>query len=97
MQMGHFKPRGSKGGSGTYFNENNLRPQCGSCNAFEGGKTEEYEAKLVIEIGQESVDKLKVLHKLPSPYGPRDYPGLTLYYKAKVQKLLEETGIRKWW
>lgn len=97
MQMGHFKSRGSGGGSGTYFNEDNIRPQCGSCNAFEGGKPEEFERRLVSELGQAVVDRLKVLHKLPSPYGPRDYIGLILYYKTEVQKLLEETGIRKWW
>ncbi len=96
MQMGHFKPRGSGGGSGTYFNEDNIRPQCGSCNAFEGGKPEEFEKRLIIEIGQKEVAKLEILHLLPSPYGPRDFPGLTLHYKAEVEKLLEETGIKKW-
>lgn len=97
IQAGHWKPRSSGGGSGTYFDERNIRPQCGSCNGFEGGKSEEFRANLVKEYNEETVLELERLHRLPSRWGPREYPGLILYYKAEVEKLLKKTGIRKWW
>ncbi|KKN75778.1 hypothetical protein LCGC14_0376540 [marine sediment metagenome] len=95
-QAGHYKPRGLGGGSGTYFDERNIRVQCGSCNGFEGGRTEEFREGLVAEYDEETVQELERLHRLPSRWGPREFPGLVLYYQAEVGKLLKETGIKKW-
>ena len=97
IQAGHYKARGIGGGSGTYFDERNIGPQCGSCNGFEGGRPEKFREYLVEKYDEETVQDLERLHKLPSRWGPRQYPGLILHYKVEVSRLLEETGIKKWW
>jgi hypothetical protein len=96
-QAGHFRSRGHGGSSGLYFDERAIRLQCAKCNGFDGGRPQEFREQLVREYGEETVRELERLHKLPSRWGPREYPGLILYYKAETQKLLEETGIQKWW
>ncbi len=97
IQAGHWQPRGSGGGSGTYFHECNVGPQCGQCNGFEGGKPEEFKAYLIKRHNKIIVQELESMHKLPSRWGSREYPGLTLYYREKVEQILKETGARKWW
>lgn len=98
MDGGHFKSREMGGASGLYFDERAIRVQCKQkCNAFGQGKPTEFRANLVKEYNEETVLELERLHRLPSRWGSREYPGLILHYKAEVKKLLEETGIRKWW
>ncbi len=97
IQCGHWKPRSSGGSSGTYFDERNIGPQCGNCNGFGGGETDKFRAYIVKKYDEDVAQELERLHLLPSRWGPREYPGLTLYYKTEVEKLLKETGIRKWW
>lgn len=98
MDGGHFKSREMGGASGLYFDDRAIRVQCKQkCNAFGQGKPTEFRENLVKEYNEDTVLHLERLHKLPSRWGPREYPGLTLYYKTEVEKLLKETGIRKWW
>jgi hypothetical protein len=80
-----------------YFDERAIRLQCAKCNGFEGGRYEEFREGLVNEYGEETVKELEKLHKLPSRWGPKEYPGLIEYYKDETERLLKETGIRKWW
>ncbi len=98
MDGGHFKSREMGGASGLYFDERAIRVQCKQkCNAFGQGKPTEFRANLVKEYDEKIVVELERLHRLPSRWGPREYPGLILYYKSEVEKLLKEHGIRKWW
>jgi len=56
-QLGHFIPR-SVGGALLKYNLDNLRLQCYFCNINLGGNGSEFYRKLVLEKGQEHVDKL---------------------------------------
>jgi hypothetical protein len=56
MQCGHFVSRSQLW---TRFDENNARPQCSTCNVTKRGNLEVYEDRLVGEIGEEKVDRLK--------------------------------------
>ncbi len=96
-QAGHFRSRGIGGSSGLYFDERAIRVQCSKCNTWRQGQPTEFRLGLVDEYGEEIVLELERIHKLPSRWGPKEYYGLILHYKAEVAKLLEETGIRKWW
>ncbi len=96
-QAGHFKTRGQGGSSGLYFDDRAIRLQCATCNSFEQGRPKEFREGLVNEYSEETVQELERLHSLPSRWGPREYQGLSLYYETETKKLLEETGITKWW
>lgn len=97
MDAGHFKSRDIGGSSGLYFDERAIRLQCKQCNAHRQGCPTEFREGLVKEYGEATVIELEQLHRLPSRWGPREFPGLIIFYKAEVKKLLEETGIVKWW
>lgn len=94
---GHFKSRDIGGSSGLYFDERAIRFQCKQCNSQRQGAPTEFREGLVNEYDEATVQELERLHKLPARWRPRDFPGLILYYKAEVRKLLEETGIKPWW
>jgi hypothetical protein len=96
-QAGHFRSRGHGGSSGLYFDERAIRVQCAKCNAWRQGRPDEFREGLVDEYGEETVQELERLHKMPSRWGPKDYPLLTMLYKREVETLLEENGLRKWW
>lgn len=96
-QAGHFRSRGHGGGSGLYFDARAVRVQCAKCNAWHQGKPDEFREGLVKEYGEKTVRELERFHKLPSRWGPHEYPGLIEYWKAETMRLLELTGIRKWW
>ena len=96
MDGGHFKSRDIGGSSGLYFEERAIRLQCKNCNAHRQGCPTEFREGLVKEYGELTVERLEMIHRLPSRWGPREFPGLILYYKAEVAKLLKETGIKKW-
>ena len=53
---GHFISRSY---SPTKYDENNVRPQCGGCNGYGNGKPIEYERRLKLEIGDDTVESLK--------------------------------------
>ena len=57
-QAGHWIPRTY---SPTKYEEDNLRPQCSSCNEFHHGKPVEFERRLKLEIGDERVEELKTM------------------------------------
>ena len=56
LQCWHFIPRNILI---TRWNEDNCRPQCVGCNVFGNGKILDFEDRLIREIGQKEVDKLK--------------------------------------
>lgn len=56
-QLGHFIPN-SVGGALLRYNLDNLRLQCYYCNINLGGNGSEFYRRLVLEKGQEHVDKL---------------------------------------
>ena len=55
-QAGHFIPRNY---SPTKYEEDNVRPQCSTCNEFFAGKPVEFERRLRDQIDDEAVEALK--------------------------------------
>ena len=94
---GHFKSRDIGGSSGLYFDERAVRFQCKQCNGYRQGAPQEFREGLVKEYGEDTVQELERLQKLPSRWRPKDYPALTEYWKAETLRLMDETGVRKWW
>ena len=60
-------------------------------------KPDEFRAGLVKEYTEKKVQEFERLHKLPSRWGSKDYPGLIEYWKQETQRLLRETGLLAWW
>jgi hypothetical protein len=92
MDMGHCIGRGSGGGSGVYFNEDNLDIQCKPCNGFYGGRRNEFEQHLKDKHGggiMEELERLNMTHR----YSSTEYPILELYYKQEYKRLVKEIGI----
>jgi len=97
MDGGHFKSRDIGGSSGLYFDARAIRVQCKVCNAHRQGCPTEFREGLVKEYNEATVQELEQIHRLPSRWRPREFPGLIMHYQVCVQELLKETGIRKWW
>jgi len=93
---GHFKSRGIGGSSGLYFNVKTIRLQCVQCNAFAQGKPTEFREHLVEEYDEAQVQRLEVLHKV-YVYSMMEIVGLGLHFKAEVEKMCDEYGIKSWW
>ena len=56
LSAGHFREK--IGGASTYFELDNLRPQCFRCNKLRHGEKDIYAQKLLGEIGRKRFDKL---------------------------------------
>jgi len=96
MQAGHCRSRGSGGLSGVYFDERFIRTQCIQCNGFAQGRPEEFRENLIREYGEEIINEITIKHKTNS-YKTGDLLGLKAYFEQETNRLLEETGIPKWW
>ena len=57
-QAGHFISRSY---SPVKYDENNVRPQCSTCNGYGNGKPIEFERRLKLEIGDDTVEMLKTM------------------------------------
>jgi len=55
MDAGHYIHQKSK----TFFNEDNLRPQCTRCNYFGKGMQSIYAERLIKQIGLKRVESLR--------------------------------------
>lgn len=96
-QAGHYRSRGSGGSSGIYFDERAVKVQCCICNAFRQGRPDEFREHLIRDYGEKVVDELDILHKLPARWQAKHYPALAIYWEQETLRLLEKTGINKWW
>jgi len=85
---GHFISRGSRGGSGVYFDERNIHGQCKSCNAWHQGRQEVYREFMLEKYGQKVIDELEVLDRIQSYHGK--IVGIGLMYKQMYAELLKE-------
>ena len=85
---GHFISRGSRGGSGVYFDERNIHAQCKSCNAWHQGRQEVYRKFMLDKYGQEVIDELEFLDRTNSYHGK--IVGIGLMYKQMYEELSNE-------
>ena len=82
---GHFISKGSRGGSGVYFDERNIHAQCKNCNGFHQGKQAIYHEFMLEKYGQDVIDKLEFLDRNQSYYGK--IIGIGLMYKQMYEDL----------
>ena len=87
MDNGHFKGRGSGGGSGVYFDERNQHLQCKPCNGFESGRPDEYRHFIIEEYGQDVLDELNLKHRIPIDMGAFAMKAMEIMYKDKYEEL----------
>lgn len=83
LQAGHFIRRQH---SSVRFHEDNVRPQCRSCNEFRDGMEHSFEERLRDELGDEEVDDLIELGRREEQYTEAWYRERTRYYRGQVAK-----------
>lgn len=93
-QAGHFISRGMGGSSGVYWSEENIHTQCSRENRYNQGSPKEFEEFMLREYSQETIDKLRFLHKSHS-YKKMDIGIIGEQYKQAYQKLLKEKSIKE--
>lgn len=87
FQGGHFI-RDSVGGVILRYDENNIHPQCMSCNIFKGGNEGEYTMKMLDEYGKEFVEEMfRLKHQAKTKWSLQDYKEKIEYYKEKIKEL----------
>lgn len=83
-QAGHWIPRTY---SPTKYEEDNLRPQCSTCNEFHHGKPVEFERNLRLEIGDERVEELKTLSTQRWKWDRSELVKQIEYYKGELKEM----------
>lgn len=84
---GHFI-RDSVGGVILRYDEDNIHPQCMSCNIFKGGNEGEYTLRMIKEYGAEFVEEMfRKKHQEKTKWGMQDYRDKIEYYKVKIEEL----------
>jgi len=81
---GHWIPRTY---SPTKYDEDNVRPQCGGCNGYGGGKPMEFERNLRLEVGDDVVDELKERSLANWKWDRMVLVGQIVYYKSELAEM----------
>ena len=90
-QGGHWLSKAAYGVH--YFNENNVRPQCASCNLFYQGEAESFRRALELEIGKEAVDELyESRHEKWKP-DRGWYVDQIIHYRQEIAEMKERFGV----
>lgn len=70
----------------TAFDENNVRPQCMSCNRYNGGRQDIFYQNLVKEIGQKKVDILYIKKHNICKLGKFELDLIAKIYSKKIKQ-----------
>jgi|TARA_Y100000310_G_C20677499_1_gene813938 hypothetical protein len=84
-QLGHWLPKGTY--QNHYFNEDNVRPQCGRCNNWGLGEAETFRRRLQAEIGESKIDWLYETRKDGGTRKPEWYDERIEHYKEELKIL----------
>ena len=88
IQNGHYMSRRYMS---TRFSEDNCRPQGVECNIFNQGAIQMYRRTLIKQIGEQRVDLIEVRARQENKnWSLFELQAMIKYYKAEVEKLLEE-------
>lgn len=85
LQAGHFVPKAK--GLSVYFVEENIHPQCVSCNVFNSGNLIEYTRYMIDMYGIEKVDELRALANTPLKLSKSDYEAMIAEIEEKLLEL----------
>ena len=80
-QAGHFIPRTY---SPTKYEEDNVKPQCSTCNEFHHGRPVEFRRRLIEVHGEERVVELERLSTEPWKWDKLDLIAKIAYYKNEL-------------
>ena len=80
-QAGHFIPRTY---SPTKYEEDNVKPQCSTCNEFHHGRPVEFRRRLIEFHGEERVVELERLSTEPWKWDKLDLIAKIAYYKNEL-------------
>lgn len=95
MDCGHCFSRGVKS---LRYDEDNCRPQNRSSNRFKGEQDHyTFKDNLKKEIGEERFNRLEEKRKWHTTYTESDYRNIADKYRKKVNKIIKEEGLKKWW
>lgn len=86
LQAGHFIPKSS--GNSVYFLEENIHPQCVSCNIFKAGNLTEYTLFMIDTYGRGMVDELHEIKNEKLKITINDYENMIEEYKGRLKILL---------
>lgn len=86
MDCGHGIPRQHKA---TKYSEVNNHAQCKRCNAFEGGRMDEYSRQVDKRYGNGTWDKLLLAARQPCKRSRVDIEMMAAHYKREAVKLAE--------
>lgn len=87
---GHFHSRRHLS---TRFDEDNAHAECRACNRFSADHLIGYENNLIVKIGQQKFDLLKVKAASNTRMSDFEYEQLIKYYMVMNKKLRKEKGI----
>ena len=86
MQAGHaIQGRGNS----ILFETDGIRPQCASCNVWQGGRLDVFIPRLIDEIGRERYDELLALKGQPKTYTVDELLDIEVKYKQKIKEIEE--------
>lgn len=86
MQAGHFIPKAK--GNVVYFLEENIHPQCVSCNMFQDGNLTPYTLFMIDTYGRDEVDRLQAMVTEKLKITEADYEDMIEEYKGRLKILL---------
>lgn len=87
MDCGHGIPRQHRA---TKYNECNNHAQCKRCNAFEGGRLDEYAKQVDARYGRGTWDRLKIESTRSCKRTRHEIEIMTNYYKSEALKLAKQ-------
>lgn len=87
MDCGHYIPRTH---NATFLCEENLHPQCKSCNVFAKGRMDEYALFIIDTYGIEKLRELRALKYTSKKFTVGELEDLIAELKEEVDKLLLE-------
>ena len=91
MQNGHFQSRRHHS---TRWDETNCQVQCVKCNMYEQGEQFRFGLALDSKYGEDTAEELEFLARTIMKFSRIDYEEKISYYKAAVEKLKKEKGIK---
>jgi len=86
LQAGHFIPKAA--GNSVYFLEENIHPQCVSCNIFKAGNLTEYTLFMIDLYGRDEVERLKQVRDEKIKITLQDYEDMIIDYTKRLKDLL---------
>lgn len=86
LQAGHFIPKAA--GNSVYFLEENIHPQCVSCNIFNAGALTQYTLFMIDTYGRDEVERLQQVRHEKLKITRQDYEQMIIDYSQRLKELL---------